>query len=523
MRLLTALVLLSITAAGQTPTWTMARLPGTGQSRRFGTQFGEDSDYNGTHPPNLRAAGDGTVADLVTGLLWQQGDGGEMTIERARLYCSSLSLGGYTDWRLPFAHESYSILNHGQARPPALDTKAFTQTPAEYWWTADVRADDASRIWVTNAGGGIGPHPRDETRSAGGEKLIHTRCVRTGINVKRLVPALRANGDGTVTDLNNGLVWQQQLSDPMSWEEAIAWAERLEAAGHSDWRLPNVKELQSINDESVTAPSLSRSAFPGAPAAESWSSTTLYNRPERAWTVDFTLGIASYRDKTDKLRVRCVRGGLREAASVSAASFEARVAPGSLATTFGEDLPQQPTLRLTDASGTQWQASVLASSPNQVNFLVPEASLPGLGSVTVLQDDSLVAAGVVDIAAVSPSLFSASGNGKGVALVLAENAAGSTPAYRCEEAEGCQPLPLTITDDLRLVLFGTGLRNASAAESSIGGVGVSVAALTPAADLPGIDRITLGPLPASLTGRGDVTVLVTANSFRSNPVTIRIQ
>ena len=32
----------------------------------------------------------------------------------------------------------------------------------------------------------------------------------------------------------------------MNWEDALSYAENLELAGYSDWRLPNAKELQSI-------------------------------------------------------------------------------------------------------------------------------------------------------------------------------------------------------------------------------------------------------------------------------------
>ncbi len=55
------------------------------------------------------------------------------------------------------------------------------------------------------------------------------------------------NGDGTVSDLATGLMWQKADDGTTGdWEEALAYAENLELAGHSDWRLPNAKELQSI-------------------------------------------------------------------------------------------------------------------------------------------------------------------------------------------------------------------------------------------------------------------------------------
>jgi Protein of unknown function (DUF1566) len=242
-------------------------------------------------------AGDGTVTDPATGLTWQQTDGGEMTWESARTYCAELGLTGKHDWRLPTAHESFGILDH-RLRPPALDATRFTRTEAQYWWTSETRADDATRVWVTNAGGGIGPHPKRETLSAGGDKRVHTRCVR---GADATPPTLTDNRDGSVTDKRTGLKWQQRSSPGgLTWEEAGGFCT-------APWRVPNIKELQSINDERVVRPSADHAMFAGTAQEQYWSSTTMANRPERAWTVDFTFGIVSYDDKTEKLYARCVR------------------------------------------------------------------------------------------------------------------------------------------------------------------------------------------------------------------------
>jgi len=62
-------------------------------------------------------------------------------------------------------------------------------------------------------------------------------------------PAYLDNGDGTITDLATGLMWQQaDDGNAYDWEAALDYAENLELAGHEDWRLPNAKELQSIVD-----------------------------------------------------------------------------------------------------------------------------------------------------------------------------------------------------------------------------------------------------------------------------------
>ena len=62
-------------------------------------------------------------------------------------------------------------------------------------------------------------------------------------------PSYTNNGDGTISDLSTGLMWQKS-DDGISrdWEESLAYAENLTLGDKSDWRLPNAKELQSIVD-----------------------------------------------------------------------------------------------------------------------------------------------------------------------------------------------------------------------------------------------------------------------------------
>jgi len=546
------LCLLSPLAAilvAQPSPWTMVRLPGTGQTRHFSTNFGEDADY-ALNPPALRDNGDGTVTDLVTGLLWQRADGGEMTWEKAGEYCKSLSLGGYRDWRLPFAHEAFSILNHNTSRP-ALDTSVFTRSEAEYWWAAETRADDPSRVWVTNAGGGIGPHPKSETVSAGGDKPYHVRCMHSALKVEGLLSSFTDNGDGTVTDRHTGLVWQQQASEPMMWEEALAYAERLGLAGHDDWRLPNIKELRSLNDDHVTNPSLNRVSFPGSAPVETWSSTTLLNHPERAWTVDFTYGIGSYREKTEKLRVRSVRGGFKGVATVSAASFDAdaAVAPGSIASAFGEGLAPMTaaadsrlplpaalagtTVSLTDAAGYTRLAPLFAVAQSQVNFLVPEAAEAGVASLVVASSGRQIAAGVLRLEPIAPGLFTANANGKGVAAGLAVHVRGdgvqaAVPVFQCgSAAAGCVAAPIdlgAVSEQVILSLFGTGMRGMTRqASATVGGIAANVAGPVPQSQFAGLDQVNLGPLPRTLIGRGEVAVVLDVDGKLSNAVTVSIR
>ncbi|MFA6961331.1 MAG: DUF1566 domain-containing protein [Opitutaceae bacterium] len=61
--------------------------------------------------------------------------------------------------------------------------------------------------------------------------------------------AYHDNGDGTVSDLNTGLMWSQAVdTEKLSLIEAEAAASRLSLAGHTDWRVPTIKELYSLID-----------------------------------------------------------------------------------------------------------------------------------------------------------------------------------------------------------------------------------------------------------------------------------
>jgi hypothetical protein len=61
-------------------------------------------------------------------------------------------------------------------------------------------------------------------------------------------PSFVDNGDGTVTDQTTGLMWQQVPGDKMTWNDAMANAANVTLGGHTDWRVPTIKELYSLMD-----------------------------------------------------------------------------------------------------------------------------------------------------------------------------------------------------------------------------------------------------------------------------------
>jgi hypothetical protein len=284
---------------------TIKRLPDTGQTTSYTTTPGEDADYN-INPPFFINNSNGTITDTVTGLMWQQVDGGEMTFDKAVINASNLVLGGYSDWRMPSILELNSLLNHDKNNP-ALNTVYFTATAAQYWWSGQKQVNDATKAWAANAGGGIGNHPVSETISAGGAKKFHVRAVRDISTPTTIATRFIDNKNGTTTDQLTGLIWQQIPTDSMTWEQALITAENLVSGGSSQWRMPNIKELQSISEVSIYNPSICKTYFSGISTAFYWSSTSLANQSTKAWYLDTQFGITTQSLKTNKLRLLAVR------------------------------------------------------------------------------------------------------------------------------------------------------------------------------------------------------------------------
>jgi len=88
----------------------------------------------------------------------------------------------------------------------------------------------------------------------------------------------------------------------------LLYAEGLTIGSNSDWRLPNIKELQSINNELATNPSVFAPYFSSVGVHNYWSSTSLPNQTTKAWYWSNQFGITTYDLKTNSNYVLCVRG-----------------------------------------------------------------------------------------------------------------------------------------------------------------------------------------------------------------------
>ena len=261
--------------------------------------YGQDAQFSRNKPSYTLSQDGKTVYDNNTGLTWQRspdtdGDGvltrkDKLTWAQAQKFSAKLNaaqFGGFDDWRLPTIKELYSLFDCRGTDPsgpqrtdtsrltPYIDTKFFK------FAYGDTRTGErvidsqyaSSTKYVGKSARGLGKlfgvnfadgriKGYDLQMPGGREKTFFVQCVRG--NPRYGKNDLHDNTDGTITDRATGLIWSKADSGKgMNWQEALAWVQKKNAGkylGHNDWRLPSIKELQSIVDY-TRSPDTTRSA-----------------------------------------------------------------------------------------------------------------------------------------------------------------------------------------------------------------------------------------------------------------------
>jgi hypothetical protein len=227
--------------------------------------YGQDAQYTG-NVPSYNNNGDGTITDKVTGLIWAQDlSTSGYSWSDAVKYCDTLTLGGYSDWRLPSVKALWSIRDFSQGWP-WVDTDYFhlvgdgsdqrqqhTWTNKRYLVESEYQNDQVKRdpAFIVNSWTG-------HIKAMDGARFVRAVRGNKSYGMNNFVD----NGDGTISDNATGLMWSQNDNGKgLSWQEALAYAESDTNAGYEDWRLPNAKELQSIADYSGVFPAMDTTVF----------------------------------------------------------------------------------------------------------------------------------------------------------------------------------------------------------------------------------------------------------------------
>lgn len=267
----------------------------------------------GDAPVNLEAKDD-TVFDPLTGLSWERRasqatytpashDNPQGQVKKAAAYCEALRLEDHADWRLPTRLELLSIADHTRVNP-AIDKELFPGTPNKSFWTS-TRQPFPNQQYAINFGDG------DVTYDGDIGTPVYARCVRSTRTAPAPDPVFVISSDGAggiVTDNRTGLRWQR-ATEPKRYpkaDEAIAYCAGVTIDGEGGFRLPTVKELNTLIDEKSVGPAIDKKTFPGTESEWYWTASPYVYLPGYHWAVTFGDGPA-YVNVSGKGLARCVK------------------------------------------------------------------------------------------------------------------------------------------------------------------------------------------------------------------------
>ena len=256
------------------------------------------------------------VKDNLTGLVWEI-----KTIEGAHSFeqenkvrwanrnapADASNVEGFcniTTWRVPTLVESMTIANLNRQNPAFVATH-FPNGKSQSYWTSTPDASNSANAWTGNFYSGIG---NSKVRTSN----FQVRLV-SGEYAANDTPNSRysINGDGTVTDLITGLMWKQ-CPEGLSGDDCsvgtaatLVWGGSMKAArdsvfaGYDDWRLPNIKEFQSIVALDKYNPAINTDVFPSPGSVLSfWTSTPRMLPINQSWRVNFAIGLNENKNRT---------------------------------------------------------------------------------------------------------------------------------------------------------------------------------------------------------------------------------
>ncbi len=294
---------------------------------------------------------------------------GAVSFKNALAYVARLNSEaylGHSDWRLPNRRELLSLIDYGRFDPALPLLHPFDGVSLAPYWTGTTYADSADRAWTVDLADGQLWYGRKgeatdtahvwpvRTGSAGLLPLSRTGqttcfdaegtavpCGGTGQDAEHRTgapwPAPRFSdlADGTVLDRLTGLMWVwdgnvMTLRDPgfdadespddgrVAWEIALDYVAKLNEEaflGHTDWRLPNALELESMMDAETSRPALPAAhPFTNVQGDNYWTGTTYAVDPVNAWVVSLRNGSVVFSFKEKRYRyvwpVRLARGGV---------------------------------------------------------------------------------------------------------------------------------------------------------------------------------------------------------------------
>ena len=222
--------------------------------------------------------------------------------------------------------------------------------------------------------------------------------------------------------------------------------------------------------------------------------------------------------------------GLELATQTATATDTDPVAAGiQLPTTLGGT-----TVTVKDFVGTTRTAALFFVSPGQVNYQIPNGTSAGVATVTITNGSSGQSTGSVTVASVAPGVFTVNQNGAGLAAAEIQRVAGQVQTFEATaQFTGGSWVAIPIdwknqTDDLYLILYGTGIRNVSALTNVSLKIGNTTFTTLPALYagsqnfFVGVDQVNV-LLPRTLVGSGLVDAVLTVDGKAANTIKLNFK
>lgn len=324
---------------------------------------GQDGDVQAGEAwpvPRFQDNRDGTITDRLTNLTWlKQADCfGRHTWLETMMEAKALANGkcGLTDrsrpgdWRMPNIIELRSIVDFGTIRPALPEGHPFVNFEPAVYWSSSTTPAFTSLGWFTTMG--VGPHvfdlkvnrfrmlpvrgglgssarlPRTGSVKCYDAQGAEIGCLGTGQDAEFQAgvpwpnPRFTDLRDGSVRDNLTGLIWLKNAHcfGFRSWTGALRDVYQLQdgKCGLTDksrpgeWRMPNIRELQSIMDNTAVAPAIPAGhPFTNVQPTLYWTSTSGQNFPKLAFFSLMSAGSTVFEHKNAELGTWAIKGGVK--------------------------------------------------------------------------------------------------------------------------------------------------------------------------------------------------------------------
>ena len=272
---------------------------------------GQDAEFKTDHQiPAVRfQVMTDVVVDSLTGLTWcRNANLAEFPLDwqAAHDFINELNgvrrATGRSDWRLPSRRELFTLVSHEVFNPALPKGHPFEDVFPGYYWTCTPCHRLPDQAWYIHLGGG-----RIGLGMKHGSYMVWPVTSPGGESPPLEDPWCWDVDRQGILDRRTGLTWGHPADAARRsarWQEALDGVKAMnrKATGrHTNWRLPNIRELESLVDIHSHSPAMP-SIHPFPVIADGyWSSTTSVYEPSYAWvlyTVDGAVGVG-YKAKPD--------------------------------------------------------------------------------------------------------------------------------------------------------------------------------------------------------------------------------